>query len=122
MVQYDVKIDAKWTSTLLPFNYAVDVSAYAMSKAMALEPWNRQYFENLKSHHQTHFEQYGTVTGTAIIDGKSFNINTSGLRDHTFGYKRDWNDFHRYVIHWIQLENGDAITLGVICVPIMFSR
>lgn len=74
------------------------------------------------SHHQTHFEQYGKVEGFAVIDEKEYEINTFGVRDHSFGYKRDWSDFHRYVIHWIQLENGDAITIGVISAPVMFSR
>lgn len=74
------------------------------------------------SHHQTHFEQYGKVRGAVIIDGRFFPINTCGLRDHTFGWKRDWKQFHRYVIHFFQLENGDAITIGVVSVPVMFSR
>lgn len=69
-----------------------------------------------------HFEQYGRIDGTVNIDGTAYEINTSGLRDHTIGAKRDWNDFHRYVLHFIQLENGDGISIGVICVPVMFTR
>lgn len=62
------------------------------------------------------------MRGTACIDGKVLQISTCGLRDHTFGLKRDWKQFHRYVIHFFQLENGDAITIGVVSVPVMFSR
>lgn len=74
------------------------------------------------SHHQTHFEQYGTLDGIVKINDKDYKIRTSGLRDRTIGAKRDWNDFHRYVIHYIRLDNGNAITVGIISMPVMFSR
>lgn len=74
------------------------------------------------SNHQSHFEQYGSVDGTVSIDGTVYSISTRGLRDHTIGARRDWNDFERYVLHFIQLENGDGISIGVICAPIMFTR
>ena len=51
-----------------------------------------------------------------------FRINTSGLRDRTIAAKRDWNDFHRYAIHWVRLANGNAITIGVVSMPVMFTR
>lgn len=62
------------------------------------------------------------MEGVVKINGKSYSIKTSGLRDRTIGAKRDWNDFHRYVIHWIQLDNGNAITIGIISMPVMFTR
>lgn len=45
---YDLQIDATWTASLPPFNYSTDISAIAMSEAMALEPWSRKYFDDLK--------------------------------------------------------------------------
>lgn len=69
-----------------------------------------------------HFEQFGSVEGVVKIDGKEYSINTSGLRDHTVAAKRDWNDIHRYVLHFITLDNGNAITVGVVCMPVMYSR
>lgn len=56
------------------------------------------------------------------IDETEYKIKTSGLRDRTIGANRDWNDFKRYVIHWIRLDNGNAITIGIISVPVMFTR
>lgn len=76
----------------------------------------------IQSHHQTHFEQFGYVEGAIKIDGNTYSIHTSGLRDHTVAAKRDWNDIDRYVLHFIHLENGDALTIGTISVPVMFSR
>lgn len=45
---YDVQIDATWTATLPYFNYSTDISAIAMSEAVASEPWSRKYFDDLK--------------------------------------------------------------------------
>lgn len=45
---YDIRIDATWTATLPPFNYSTDISSIAMSEAVALEPWSRKYFDDLK--------------------------------------------------------------------------
>lgn len=69
-----------------------------------------------------HFEQFGSVEGVVKIDGKEYSINTSGLRDRTIGAKRDWSDFHHYVLHFIQLDNGNTVSIGVISVPVMFTR
>lgn len=57
-----------------------------------------------------------------LINEKEFNIHTFGLRDHTFGLKREWRQLERYVLHFIQLDNGDAITIGVLSIPVMFKR
>lgn len=76
----------------------------------------------VRSHHQTHLEQFGSLEGVIKIDGKEFTLKTDGVRDHTVGARRDWNDFHRYVLHFIRLSNGNAISLGVISVPVMFTR
>lgn len=46
----DVKIDGIWTFKHEPFNYTTDISANAMSEAIANEDWSRQYFDNLKSY------------------------------------------------------------------------
>lgn len=46
--KFDVHIDAIWTATLSPFNYSTDISPIAMSEAVALEPWSRKYFDDLK--------------------------------------------------------------------------
>lgn len=74
------------------------------------------------SHHQTHFEQYGHLKGYATIDGVEYALATCGLRDHTIGHRRDWREFHRYAIHFFMLENGDGITVGIVSIPVTFTR
>lgn len=71
--------------------------------------------------HQTHYEQYGTIKGYATVDGTVYPIEVDVLRDHSVAKRREWRNFHRYGLHFINVENGDRITAGVISSPISFS-
>lgn len=44
----NVKLAVKWQSSLPTFDFSTDLSKRAMSEAMALENWSRDYFESLK--------------------------------------------------------------------------
>lgn len=46
--ELDIKLDTVWQTNLPAFNFSTDISKIAMSEAMALEPWSRKYFDNLK--------------------------------------------------------------------------
>lgn len=46
--KFEVKIDAVWSSQLPPFNYDVDISKLSIASAVAMEPWSREYFQNLE--------------------------------------------------------------------------
>ncbi|GJQ71344.1 hypothetical protein Trydic_g11078 [Trypoxylus dichotomus] len=118
---FDVKIDAEWTSDIPCFNVDTDMDPLSMAKATALEPWSRDYFQTLQEIHQTHYEHYGDIKGTAVIDGIRYPIDVNVLRDHSIAQKREWRNFHRYALHFISVENGDRITAGIISTPISFS-
>lgn len=119
---HDVIIDADWTSNLPVFNFDTDLHPWAMAEAMAYEKLSRDYFKTLQMNHQTHYEQFGTLKGLVTVDGVEYSLNVDSVRDHSFGDHREWRIFHRYVLHFVALENGDRIHLGRICIPIMFSR
>lgn len=44
----DVQLAATWHSSLPTFDFSTDLSRNAMSEAMALQDWSRDYFESLK--------------------------------------------------------------------------
>lgn len=71
--------------------------------------------------HQTHYEQHGDLTGTATINEETHKLHMAAMRDHSFGIKREWKIFHRYGLHFLSTENGDRITVGMVCIPISFS-
>lgn len=76
----------------------------------------------LYSRHQYHIEQFGDLEGAIKIDGREYTIKTDGVRDHTVAVRRDWNEFHQYVLHFLRLSNGKSISICVVSVPIMFTR
>lgn len=45
---FDVKIDAEYSTALPHFNYDTDMNPKPTAKAIAKEPWSREYFENMK--------------------------------------------------------------------------
>lgn len=46
--EVDVEMSMIWRSNMPVFSFASDLSKLAMSEALALEPWSRQYFDGLK--------------------------------------------------------------------------
>lgn len=45
---YEVKLNAVWNSNLEYFDFDTDVPPFTMARAIAKEPWSREYFQQLK--------------------------------------------------------------------------
>ncbi|XP_059045344.1 uncharacterized protein LOC131841114 [Achroia grisella] len=117
-----VQMTLTWSAKWAPFNYDKQISPRCLAGSIAREQWSRDYFNLLKRVHQTHYEQMGFAKGTVSIDGKEHVLNIPCVRDHTFGPFRDWRTFHRYVYHFIFLENGDCAAVGNVCQPAVLSN
>ncbi|XP_022918645.2 uncharacterized protein [Onthophagus taurus] len=118
---YNVKIVGEFVSKLPPYNVDVDMDPFMMAKALAVEPWSRDFFRTLNETHQMHYEQFGDMLTEVEIDGKPFNLKINVCRDHSFASKREWRIFHRYALHFITVENGDRIMIGVVSMPVAIS-
>ncbi|KAK9879879.1 hypothetical protein WA026_008381 [Henosepilachna vigintioctopunctata] len=118
---FQVDMDIMYTSNLPFFNFDTDLDIFLTAKCMALEKWSKEYFKLLKQHHQTHYEQYGSLKGRVIINGEHFQINMESMRDHSFGNHREWKNLHKYNLQMFTTENGDRFTVGNICFPITLS-
>ena len=59
--EHDVKVDAVYTSNIPHFDFDSEMNAWTVARAMAREPWSREYFNRLKAAHQNHYEQFGDV-------------------------------------------------------------
>ena len=94
-----VNIDGEFRSDLPYFDFDSDMEAWTVARAMAREPWSREYFAKLKSSHQNHYEQFGNITGSLEVDGEVSSIAVEVMRDHTHGSIRDWRLLHRYCFH-----------------------
>ena len=71
--KHQVDIDAEYTSDFEYFDFDSDMDPWTISRAMAREPWSREYFDRLKEAHQSHYEQFGFVSGSYCIDGENKN-------------------------------------------------
>lgn len=102
---HQAKIDVTWQSDepVLLFDEAFPIGATA--KAFAKEPWNRQFFDDLKKWaeinftlfletsiilcraHQKHYEQIGHARGNIHLENEEdvFLDNVPTFRDHSFG-------------------------------------
>ncbi|KAL0871663.1 hypothetical protein ABMA27_004186 [Loxostege sticticalis] len=113
----DVDFTGEWTATSKYFDFDSDLYPPAVIKSIAREKWSKAYFENLKTAHQSHYEQFGQLKCKFKINDESFEYTLPSFRDHSFGHKRDWSLMHRYAFHHIFLQNGTSISVGVICQP-----
>ncbi|GLH10235.1 Uncharacterized protein GBIM_15186 [Gryllus bimaculatus] len=120
--KFDVKLNAVWSSDLPYFDFDTDMNKYSVAKSMASEPWSREYFKNLNEFHQTHYEQHGDAHIQLHLQEKLYKVKVNGVRDHSYAEKREWKLFHRYALHFITLESGVRISVGIVCMPLAFTR
>jgi len=118
-----VRFEVDWNAITQFFDFDTDMNPAVIADAMATEPWSREFFKQLEVAHQTHYEQFGEITGTIKISGHGdHEITVRGVRDHSYGNIRDWSDLHRYAIQYLHLEDGTSIAIGKICMPRTLSR
>lgn len=119
----DVQISLDWIADSKVFDFDTDMNDNAVCEAIAREVWTKEFFNNLKTAHQTHYEQFGIMQGTVNVEGhEQILLCLKGVRDHSYGNLRDWKDLHRYCIQYASLENGMYIAVGLICFPKTMSR
>nr|XP_022294324.1 uncharacterized protein LOC111104596 [Crassostrea virginica] len=121
--EVDVNFDLMWTAFTPYFDFDTDMSPVTMADAICRETWSRSYFDDLQRAHQTHYEQFGEITGRVNVEGHgNIDLNVSGVRDHSYGNIRDWKDLYRYAIQYCTLEDKTAVCLGLISMPRSLSR
>ncbi|KAI8504506.1 hypothetical protein Bbelb_176240 [Branchiostoma belcheri] len=116
-----VKFSFMWSAYTLPFNFDTDIHPRAIARAMAIEKWNKQFFQDLRSSHQTHYNQWGQLWGGLHIEGhEERHVRLKGYRDHSFGV-RDWGFMYRYIVHFAYLEDGSCLQVATVCFPTTMS-
>ncbi|KAK7073873.1 hypothetical protein SK128_024757 [Halocaridina rubra] len=119
----EVEMNLEFKSDLPYFDFDTDMDTVAMARSMSREPWSKEYFENLKNAHQTHYEQMGRIEGTVIVDGHPHVLRLDhGMRDHSYGHKREWKLLHRYGLHMFTTEDGDQVNVGIVSQPVTCSQ
>ena len=92
--------DVEWQATMDHFSFGTNVSPRLTAKAIALEPFSREFFDELKASHQEHYEQFGVTAGSLTVrDGAwagEHPVLGHGMRDRAFGLRR-WGYMQRYI-------------------------
>ncbi|XP_076444744.1 uncharacterized protein LOC143282822 [Babylonia areolata] len=121
--EVEVKFSLDWDSFTRFFDFDTDMHPATMADGIAREKWSREYFDNLQKAHQTHYEQFGVISGSVEIEGHGTRqVNMRGVRDHSYGNIRDWKSLHRYALQYLCLEDGSAMCVGAISMPSTISR
>lgn len=121
--EVDVKFCLDWDSFTKYFDFDTDMNPATVADGIAREMWSKDFFDTLQRMHQTHYEQFGIISGKVKIEGYGTReINLRGVRDHTYGNIRNWQDLHRYALQYVSLEDGSAICVGAVSMPSVLSR
>ena len=101
-----LKLDLSWkgTAPIVVFD-KVGTTSQQVSKQIAAEKWNGYFFKKLKELDQVHYEQAGKLTGSFVWNGKEYNTEFTGVRDHSWGV-RNWEDWDRHFWLLGLLEDG----------------
>lgn len=87
------------------FDYTDSSDKNLVAEAIAREPWSIKFFRDLQDLEQTHYEQFGELTGDIVIDGETVPLKLLAVRDHSFG-SRDWRTWDRH--YWISGRTPDG--------------
>ncbi|KAG0722609.1 hypothetical protein GWK47_044177 [Chionoecetes opilio] len=112
-----VEVDVRWTSRQPYFDFDTDMNARALARSIAREPWSHKYFQGLREAHQSHYEQMGRMEGAVVVEGHPYILRLDSMRDHSYGYKREWKLMHRYGLHMFATHDGLQGNVGIICQP-----
>ncbi len=102
------EVNLSWKADAAMYCSADHMDPKGTALAMAEMPWSREYFERIRSEKQVRIEQGGLLRGTFKVDGKTFNVDMRGIRDHSWG-KRDWTFLNRYLWTVLALDEETEI-------------
>lgn len=103
------EVKLNWKADAAMYCSADHMDPKGTALAMAEMPWSREYFQRIRSEKQIRIEQGGILTGTFTVDGRSFDVNMRGIRDHSWG-KRDWTYLNRYL--WTVLSLDEEMEIA----------
>lgn len=114
------KIEAKaiFTATMPAFDFSTGLDPHYVAQALAEERWDKAFWRNLRTNHQTHYEQAGQITLEVKMDNQSTTYVFPAMRDHSFGY-RDWDYMNRHIWLMVLFDDGEILNLNYVNYPHM---
>ena len=87
-----------------------------IGRALAGEPWSRDFFTALQAMHQVHYEQLGTLSLTLTLDGVTSELRLRSVRDHSYGPRR-WDDLRGHCWLTGAMDDGSTWNLTLVNLP-----
>eukprot|EP01130_Rhizamoeba_saxonica_P000911 TRINITY_DN10799_c0_g1_i1.p1 TRINITY_DN10799_c0_g1~~TRINITY_DN10799_c0_g1_i1.p1 ORF type:complete len:852 (+),score=161.05 TRINITY_DN10799_c0_g1_i1:57-2612(+) len=109
------KFELDYNHEMPMFSFGTHVSPELVAHSLSLEPFSKQFFDELKASHQEHYEQFGSYNGFITLDQfDTYSINGLGMRDRAFGI-RDWAYLQRYVMNYFYIKetNTDQLPMFI---------
>lgn len=111
------EFEGEFASDQPPVDFFSHMPPVRTAKAMAGEKWNKQFFDEVQSNNQVHYEQTGRLCGALKIDGEEKKIDLPCVRDHSFG-KRDWSYMNNHL--WLMAVNENSqLNFSMVSYPAM---
>lgn len=104
-VQKKVRFEGLFTSEAQPLDFFTHMPAIRTAKAMAAEKWSKNFFQEVQSNNQVHYEQFGSLQATFESEDGGISFSLPCVRDHSYG-KRDWNYMNNHL--WLMAVNDKA--------------
>ncbi|KAK4876347.1 hypothetical protein RN001_012769 [Aquatica leii] len=119
---HNVHLNLDFFSNLSIFDYGTDFDHLSHAKALALELWSGAYFDILKEFHLMCYGQFSKLKGKVSVDVKEYELKMDSYRDHTVADNFNWATYHRYITHYINVENGDRFVITKLSQPVVTSN
>eukprot|EP00058_Branchiostoma_floridae_P026948 XP_002612439.1 hypothetical protein BRAFLDRAFT_121021 [Branchiostoma floridae] len=82
-----VRFSFMWSAYTLPFNFDTDIHPRAIARAMAIEKWNKQFFQDLRSLRTGYvFTPNGTMEAVSEVDLVLSSIGEDGTMPDNYSF------------------------------------
>ena len=112
------ELSLRFTATAPVYDFFTNGNDKLVAGAYSRVKWDKNFQESVKKSRQTHYEQYGRVSGSVKVGEEEITLeNIPAVRDHSFG-RRDWAFMLRHIWLCGVSESGKAFNVSMVNYPI----
>lgn len=95
----DAKFIGKFEGNNNPIDFFSNMPSIRTAKAMSLDKWSKEFFEEIQKNNQVHYEEVGKLKGILRLGNSEKEINLNCCRDHSFGKRlRSYMNNHLWLM------------------------
>lgn len=117
-VNHNVSFEFTWKARKEVYDFFYSLQNNAMIEAISKPKWNKQFFEEVATNDQRHYEQSGFMKGFIVIDGVKSQFEMPSGRDHSYG-TRNWDYMNDHIWLLAFKENGEVFNYSLVNYPLL---